>query len=41
VLFDWRIHRLKQYETGPFQPYVEPMFTPIVADQLEFLKETL
>ncbi|BBO74293.1 alpha/beta hydrolase [Desulfosarcina widdelii] len=32
---------LKQYETGHFQPYVEPMFTTIVADQLEFLKETL
>ena len=33
--------RLKQYEAGHFQPYVEPMFSTIVADQLEFLKETL
>jgi len=33
--------RLEQYETGHFQPYVEPMFITIVADQLEFLKETL
>ncbi len=29
---------LKQYDTGHFQPYVEPMFSIIIKDQLEFLK---
>ena len=32
---------LKQYDTGHFQLYVEPMFQVIVADQLEFLRESL
>ncbi len=31
--------QLKQYDTGHFQPYVEPMFSVVVADQLAFLKE--
>lgn len=29
---------LKRYDTGHFQPYVEPMFSTIIKDQLEFLK---
>lgn len=29
---------LKRYDTGHFQPYVEPMFATIIRDQLEFLK---
>jgi len=28
---------LVQYETGHFQPYVEPMFSKVVADQIAFL----
>lgn len=31
--------RLKQYQTGHFQPYVEPMFSAFVGDQLAFLRE--
>lgn len=30
---------LKQYDTGHFQPYVEPMFSVFIADQLAFLHE--
>ncbi|MGJ8685975.1 MAG: alpha/beta hydrolase [Spongiibacteraceae bacterium] len=33
--------RLKKYETGHFQPYVEPVFTSIVAEQIAFLKNTV
>lgn len=28
---------LKKYETGHFQPYIEPMFSVIIGDQLAFL----
>jgi len=32
---------LKQYETDQFQLYLEPMFSLIIKDQLEFLKANL
>lgn len=32
---------LKRYDTGHFQPYVEPMFSTIIQDQLAFLKDAL
>ena len=32
---------LKRYDTDHFQPYVEPIFSVIVADQLAFLKDSL
>ncbi|WP_339136626.1 MAG: alpha/beta fold hydrolase [Candidatus Electrothrix sp. GW3-4] len=32
---------VKQYATGHFQTYFEPMFTTIVSDQLAFLQESL
>ncbi len=33
--------RYKQYPTGHFQPYVEPMFAHIIKDQLNFLADVL
>ncbi len=33
--------RLKEYPSGHFEPYVEPLFSRIIADQLAFLAEHL
>jgi dienelactone hydrolase len=33
--------KVKTYNTGHFQPYVEPMFSFVVGDQLAFLEETV
>jgi uncharacterized protein len=33
--------QLKTYDTGHFQPYVEPMFSIFISDQIKFLSQVI